>query len=73
MLRLSNWGELQLATVRLNYKCKIFPEVEARPYVKDLPDVEVHILNSGHFLLEEKLDIAARLIKDFLDRKVAKH
>lgn len=52
---------------------KIFPEAGAHPYVKDLPDAEVHILNSGHFLLEEKLDVAAPLIKDFLDRKIAKH
>lgn len=52
---------------------KIFPEAGAHPYVADLPDAEVHILNSGHFLLEEKLDVAAPLIKDFLDRKIAKH
>ncbi len=50
----------------------IFPEAGAHPYVKDLPDAEVHILNSGHFLLEEKLDVVAPLINDFLDRKVAK-
>jgi len=50
----------------------IFPEDGAHPYLKDLPDAEVHILNSGHFLLEEKLDVAAPLINDFLDRKVAK-
>ncbi|MDP9811151.1 pimeloyl-ACP methyl ester carboxylesterase [Rhizobium tibeticum] len=50
----------------------IFPEAGAHPYLKDLPDAEIHILNSGHFLLEEKLDVAAPLINDFLDRNVAK-
>ena len=49
----------------------IFPEAGAHPYLKDLPDAEIHILNSGHFLLEEKLDVAAPLINDFLDRNVA--
>ncbi len=49
----------------------IFPEAGAHPYLKDLPDAEVHILNSGHFLLEEKLDVAAPLINDFLDRNIA--
>lgn len=50
----------------------IFPEAGAHPYLKDLPDAEFHIVNSGHFLLEEKLDVVAPLINDFLDRKVAK-
>ena len=49
----------------------IFPEAGAHPYLKDLPNAEVHILNSGHFLLEEKLDVAAPLINDFLDRNIA--
>ncbi|QPB22261.1 alpha/beta hydrolase [Rhizobium sp. 007] len=49
----------------------IFPEAGAHPYLKDLPDAEIHILSSGHFLLEEKLDVAAPLINDFLDRNVA--
>ncbi len=49
----------------------IFPEAGAHPYLRDLPKAEVHILNSGHFLLEEKLDVAAPLINDFLDRIIA--
>ncbi|QFY63403.1 alpha/beta hydrolase (plasmid) [Rhizobium grahamii] len=49
----------------------IFPEAGAHPYLRDLPNAEVHILNSGHFLLEEKLDVAAPLINDFLDRNIA--
>ncbi|MDO6414256.1 alpha/beta fold hydrolase [Sphingomonas sp. BIUV-7] len=51
---------------------KIFPEAGAHPYLRDLPDAEMHILDSGHFALEDKLDVMAPLIRDFLDRKVCK-
>ena len=51
---------------------KIFPESGAHPYLRDLPDAEMHILDSGHFALEDKLDVMAPLIHDFLDRKVCK-
>jgi pimeloyl-ACP methyl ester carboxylesterase len=50
---------------------KIFPEEGAHPYRKDLPGVEFHIFNTGHFALEDKLDEIGPLIRDFLDRKVA--
>ncbi|WP_200928383.1 alpha/beta hydrolase [Sphingobium sp. Leaf26] len=49
----------------------IFPESGAHPYKRDLPDAEMHILDTGHFALEDKLDEMAPLIRDFLDRKVA--
>jgi pimeloyl-ACP methyl ester carboxylesterase len=49
---------------------KIFPPNGARPYLRDLPDAEFHLLDTGHFALEEKLDVMAPLIRDFLDRKV---
>lgn len=48
----------------------IFPEAGAHPYLRDLPDAEMHILDSGHFALEDKLDVMAPLIHDFLDRKL---
>ncbi|WSH67304.1 alpha/beta hydrolase [Rhizobium ruizarguesonis] len=51
---------------------KIFPEEGAHPYLRDLPNAEVHILDAGHFALEDKLDEMAPLIHDFLNRKVAK-
>jgi len=51
---------------------KIFPEPGAHPYLRDLPDAEFHILDSGHFALEDKLDEMAPLIRDFLDRKIDK-
>ena len=50
----------------------IFPEAGAHPYVRDLPKAEMHILDSGHFALEDKLDVMAPLIRDFLDRQVCK-
>jgi len=52
---------------------KIFPESGAHPYKRDLPNAEMHILDTGHFALEDKLDEIAPLIHDFLDRKVARH
>jgi len=51
---------------------KIFPEAGAHPYLRDLPDAELHILDTGHFALEDKFDEMAPLIHDFLDRKVAR-
>ncbi|WLS05023.1 alpha/beta fold hydrolase [Shinella oryzae] len=51
---------------------KIFPEEGAHPYLRDLPDAEFHLLDTGHFALEDKLDEMAPLIRSFLDRKIAK-
>ncbi|GJD57633.1 alpha/beta fold hydrolase [Methylobacterium dankookense] len=51
---------------------KIFPEEGAHPYLRDLPDAEMHILDTGHFALEDKLDEMAPLIRGFLDKQVAK-
>lgn len=51
---------------------KIFPEEGAHPYLRDLPEAELHILDTGHFALEDKLDEMAPLIQSFLDRKIAK-
>jgi len=50
---------------------KIFPESGAHPYLRDLPHAEIHILNTGHFALEDKLGEMAPLIRNFLDSKVA--
>jgi len=49
----------------------IFPAEGAHPYLRDLPDAEFHLLDSGHFALEDRLAEMAPLIHDFLDRKVA--
>ncbi|MDF0546475.1 alpha/beta hydrolase [Sphingobium sp. H39-3-25] len=50
----------------------IFPEAGAHPYLRDLPQAEMHILDSGHFALEDRLDTMAPLIRDFLDRKICR-
>lgn len=46
----------------------IFPADGASPYLRDLPKAELHMLDTGHFALEDKLDEIAPLIRDFLDR-----
>lgn len=48
----------------------IFPAEGARPYLRDLPDAELHLLDTGHFALEDKGEEIAALMRDFLDRKV---
>lgn len=45
-----------------------FTEEGARAYLKDLPDAELHLLDSGHFALEEDGDRIATLIQQFLTR-----
>ncbi|KQZ34990.1 alpha/beta fold hydrolase [Massilia sp. NEAU-DD11] len=49
---------------------KIFPAAGATPYLRDLPKAELHLLDTGHFALEEDGDEIARLVRDFLNRKV---
>jgi len=50
---------------------EIFVAAGAAPYKRDLPDAEVHLLDAGHFALETHGPEIARLIRDFLGRKVA--
>ncbi len=50
---------------------KIFPAEGAYPYRRDLPNAEFHMIDSGHFALEDRLDQMAPLINDFLDRNLA--
>jgi hypothetical protein len=38
-------------------------------YGKDVPSAEIHILDAGHFALDQRADEIARLTKDFLDRQ----
>lgn len=51
---------------------KIFPADGAYPYKRDLPHAEYHILDSGHFVLEDQFEVAEPLIHNFLDRKLAR-
>jgi pimeloyl-ACP methyl ester carboxylesterase len=50
---------------------KIFPADGAHPYKRDLPKVEFHLIDTGHFVLEDKADEVFPLIGDFLDREIA--
>jgi pimeloyl-ACP methyl ester carboxylesterase len=43
-----------------------FTEAGAKAYVKDLPKAELHLLNTGHFALEEDGAHIAALIRQFL-------
>ncbi|MHC5065619.1 MAG: alpha/beta fold hydrolase [Planctomycetota bacterium] len=48
----------------------IFPAEGAHPYKRDLEDLEFHLLDTGHFALEEDGQKIAGLIRNFLGRKV---
>jgi pimeloyl-ACP methyl ester carboxylesterase len=49
---------------------EIFGPAGAEAYLRDLPDAELHLLDTGHFALEEELDRIAELIRTFLSRSV---
>jgi pimeloyl-ACP methyl ester carboxylesterase len=49
-----------------------FTERGARAYLRDLPDAELHLFDTGHFALEEYLAEIAGLIAPFLDRVAAR-
>ncbi len=49
----------------------IFPAEGATPYKRDLNNLEFHILDTGHFALEEDLPFIASHIRDFVLRNVA--
>ena len=40
-------------------------------YLADLPNAEIHRLDSGHFAIEDSLDVIARNIRRFYDEKIA--
>jgi len=46
----------------------IFPAEGAHPYKRDLRNVETHLLDTGHFALEEKGDEIANYILNFLKK-----
>lgn len=47
---------------------KIFPEAGAHPYLRDLPKAELHMLDTGHFALEEDSVAIGNYMRDFLGR-----
>ncbi|MEH2066633.1 MAG: alpha/beta hydrolase [Nostoc sp.] len=48
----------------------IFPADGAYPYQRDLKDVEFHLLDTGHFALEEEGDAIANYIEQFLTSRL---
>ena len=49
----------------------IFPVEGALAFQRDLPDAELHLLNTGHFALETDGELIAHLIHRFLARHVS--
>jgi pimeloyl-ACP methyl ester carboxylesterase len=47
-----------------------FTAAGAEAFRKDLPDAEIHLLDAGHFALDEKTDEIARLILDFMSKQL---
>lgn len=47
----------------------IFPATGAEPYKRDLKNIEFHLLNTGHFALEEDADTIANYIHGFLAKQ----
>jgi pimeloyl-ACP methyl ester carboxylesterase len=46
-----------------------FDPSEPERYRKDMSDAEVHVIDSGHFVLGTKADEIAALIRDFMGRQ----
>jgi pimeloyl-ACP methyl ester carboxylesterase len=51
---------------------KIFPAEGATPYLRDLPQAELHLLDTGHFALEEDGETIVGLMRDFLGRHLGR-
>jgi pimeloyl-ACP methyl ester carboxylesterase len=49
----------------------IFPAEGAYPYKRDLKNLEFHLLDTGHFALEEDGQVIADAIRQFLTKQVA--
>jgi pimeloyl-ACP methyl ester carboxylesterase len=49
----------------------IFPAEGAHPYKRDLKDLEFHLLDTGHFALEEDGGFIAARIRAFLEARIA--
>lgn len=50
---------------------QIFPEEGAHPYLRDLPDAELYILETGHFALEEFGSFIGEKMTEFIQTTVA--
>jgi pimeloyl-ACP methyl ester carboxylesterase len=54
-------------------KDEIFPSAGAHPYKKDLQNLEFHLLDTGHFVLEEDGKQVANYMKAFLNKNVKRN
>jgi pimeloyl-ACP methyl ester carboxylesterase len=45
-----------------------FETAEAQAYKRELPNADVHVINAGHFALDEKADDIAAYIRNFLSQ-----
>lgn len=52
---------------------QIFPAEGAEPYKRDLKNIEFHLLNTGHFALEEDGNFIAGRIRDFFSKQSARN
>ena len=41
-------------------------------FARDVPDAEIHLLDAGHFALDEEAGLVGKLMLDFLDRRLAR-
>lgn len=51
----------------------IFPATGAHPYKRDLNNLEFHLLDTGHFALEEDGQFIAKTIRNFLNKNIQTH
>lgn len=49
-----------------------FTTAGAEAYGRDVPDAEIHLLDAGHFALDEATDAIAGYVRDFLGRKLGR-
>jgi pimeloyl-ACP methyl ester carboxylesterase len=49
---------------------RFFPEAGARAYLDDVPHAELHLLDAGHFALDEQLGPIAELVTQFIGRNM---
>jgi pimeloyl-ACP methyl ester carboxylesterase len=45
-----------------------FEAAEAQAYKREIPDADVHLIDAGHFALDEKPDEVAALIGAFMSK-----
>jgi pimeloyl-ACP methyl ester carboxylesterase len=50
----------------------IFGSKGAEAFVRDVPNAEVHLLDTGHFALEEEVGAIAEYLQNFMEQAVAK-